>query len=185
MSKQVSRGSAGEYQADERAGVARLSWRVSGRCAVRCGVAQLASIRQMSRQVSRGSDGEYQADERAGVARLSWRVSEQHLLKTFPEDKIAHQTRVTLPGITAQSLGRKSDDTDQSCLSSNSLKVSKNTTPILESLIMEFNQIALLTHTNNFKIQFFLGLLEGLTPPKAASCFSKLCNLCSHRSEVK
>ena len=24
-------GSAGEYQADERAGVARLSWRVSGR----------------------------------------------------------------------------------------------------------------------------------------------------------
>ena len=26
-----SRGSAGEYQADERAGVARLSWRVSGR----------------------------------------------------------------------------------------------------------------------------------------------------------
>ena len=33
MSGQVSRGSAGEYQADERAGVARLSWRVSGRCA--------------------------------------------------------------------------------------------------------------------------------------------------------
>ena len=29
MSGQVSRGSAGEYQADERAGVARLSWRVS------------------------------------------------------------------------------------------------------------------------------------------------------------
>ena len=26
----VSRGSADEYQADERAGVARLSWRVSG-----------------------------------------------------------------------------------------------------------------------------------------------------------
>ena len=110
---------------------------------------------------------------------------EQHLLMTFPEDKIAHQTRVTLPGITAQSLGRKSDDTDQSCLSSNSLKVSKNITPILESLIIEFNQIALLTHTNNFKIEFFLGLLEGLTPPKAASCFSKLYNLCSHRSEVK
>ena len=107
---------------------------------------------------------------------------EQHLLMTFLEDKIAHQTRVTLPGITAQSLGRKSDDTDQSCLSSNSLKVSKNIIPILESLIMEFNQIALLTHANNFKIVFFLGLLEGLTPPKAASCFSKLCNLCSHRS---
>ena len=31
MSGQVSRGSAGEYQADERAGVAWLSWRVSGR----------------------------------------------------------------------------------------------------------------------------------------------------------
>ena len=31
MSGQVSRGSAGEYQADELAGVARLSWRVSVR----------------------------------------------------------------------------------------------------------------------------------------------------------
>ena len=31
MSGQVSLGSAGEYQADEQAGVARLSWRVSGR----------------------------------------------------------------------------------------------------------------------------------------------------------
>ena len=31
MSGQVSRGSAGEYQADERTGVARLSWRESGR----------------------------------------------------------------------------------------------------------------------------------------------------------
>ena len=31
MSGQVSRGSAGEYQADERAGVARLSWRLSVR----------------------------------------------------------------------------------------------------------------------------------------------------------
>ena len=29
--REVSHGSAGEYQADERAGVARLSWRVSGR----------------------------------------------------------------------------------------------------------------------------------------------------------
>ena len=28
---QVSRGSAGEYQADEQAGVARLRWRVPGR----------------------------------------------------------------------------------------------------------------------------------------------------------
>ena len=31
MSRQVLRGSAGEYQADEQAGVARLRWRVSGR----------------------------------------------------------------------------------------------------------------------------------------------------------
>src|SRR5574337_1472636 len=31
MSRQGLRGSAGEYQADERAGVAGLSWRVSGR----------------------------------------------------------------------------------------------------------------------------------------------------------
>ena len=30
MSRQVSRGSAGEYQADEQAGVAWLRWRVSG-----------------------------------------------------------------------------------------------------------------------------------------------------------
>ena len=90
MSGQVSRGSAGEYQADERAGVARLSWRVSGRWAGRCCAAQLASIRQMSwrvsrgsaddyqaeeKEVSRGSAGEYQADERAGFARLSLRVS--------------------------------------------------------------------------------------------------------------
>ena len=29
--QEVSRGSAGEYQADERAGVARLSLRISGR----------------------------------------------------------------------------------------------------------------------------------------------------------
>ena len=28
MTRQVSRGSAGEYQADERAGVAGLSWRI-------------------------------------------------------------------------------------------------------------------------------------------------------------
>ena len=75
MSRQVSRGSAGEYQADEQAGVAGLSWRVSCRWAGRCRMAQLACIRPMSRQVSHGSAGEYQADEQAGVARLSWRVS--------------------------------------------------------------------------------------------------------------
>ena len=75
MSRQVSRGSAGEYQADEQAGVAWLSWRVSGRTTVRCREAQLASIRQMSIQGSRGSAGEYQADEQAGVVGLRWRVT--------------------------------------------------------------------------------------------------------------
>src|SRR5574340_950281 len=75
MSGQVSRGSAGEYQTDARAGVAGRSWRGSGRRAGRCRAAQLASTRQMTRQVSPGSAGEYQADERAGVAGLSWRVS--------------------------------------------------------------------------------------------------------------
>ena len=74
MIRQVWRGSAGEYQADEQAGVARLRWRVSGRCAGRCRAAQLACIRQMSRQVSRGSAGEYQADEQAGVTGVSWRL---------------------------------------------------------------------------------------------------------------
>ena len=105
MRGQVSRGSVGDYQADEGAGVARLTWRLSsrraGRCRAahlaiikqmsgrcrgaqlaiikqmsgRCRVAQVAIIKQMSGQVSRGSAGDYQADERAGVARLSWRVS--------------------------------------------------------------------------------------------------------------
>ena len=90
MSRQVSRGSSGEYQADEQAGVAQLSWRLSGRSAGKCRAAQLASIRQLNRQVSRGSAGEYQADEQAGVGgsageyqadeqlgvvQLSWRVS--------------------------------------------------------------------------------------------------------------
>ena len=52
MRGQVSRDSAGEYQADEWAGVARLSWRVSGKWAGMCRAANLSSIRQMSRQVS-------------------------------------------------------------------------------------------------------------------------------------
>ena len=59
MSRQVSRGSVGDYEADVQAGVAR---------------AQLAIIKQISRQVSRGSVGEYQADEQAGVAGVSWRL---------------------------------------------------------------------------------------------------------------
>ena len=43
MSRQVSRGSASEYQADVQAGVTRFSWPVSVRSAGRCRVAQLAS----------------------------------------------------------------------------------------------------------------------------------------------
>ena len=72
MKRQVSRGSAVEYQADEQAGVAGLSWRFSGRCAGMCRGAQMESNKQMSRQVSRGSPGDYQADEQAGVTALSW-----------------------------------------------------------------------------------------------------------------
>ena len=82
--------SAGNYQADERAGVAGLSWRLLSRGEGRGGVAQLAMIKQMSGQVScgsagdyqadeqarlSGSAGDYQADEQAGVAHLSWRLS--------------------------------------------------------------------------------------------------------------
>ena len=72
MSRQVSRGSAVDYQADEQAGVAGLSSRLSSRRAGRCRADQLAIIKQMSRQVSCGSAGDYQADEQAGVTRLSW-----------------------------------------------------------------------------------------------------------------
>ena len=71
MSRQVSRGSARYYQADEQAGVVGLSWRLSSRRAGRCRRAQLAIITQMSRQVLHGSAGHYQADEQAGVAGLS------------------------------------------------------------------------------------------------------------------
>ena len=48
MSGQVSRGSAGEYQADEWGVIARTTWRLSVRSAGRCREAQLASIIQMS-----------------------------------------------------------------------------------------------------------------------------------------
>ena len=65
MSGQVSRGSAGDYQADELAGVPGLSWRFSSRRAGTFGAAHLAMIKQMSGQVSCGSAGDYQADEQA------------------------------------------------------------------------------------------------------------------------
>ena len=75
MSRQEYRDSAGEYQADEQAVVARFSWPVSGRSAGRCTDGQLQIMKQMSRKEYRGSAGEYQADEQAGVAGLRWRVS--------------------------------------------------------------------------------------------------------------
>ena len=75
MSRQVSRCSAVDYQADEQAGVTRLSWPQSSRRAGRCRAAQLAIIKQMSRQVSRGPAGHSQAEEQADVAGLSWRIS--------------------------------------------------------------------------------------------------------------
>ena len=59
MIGQVLRGSAGDYQADERAGVAWI----------------IGDYQTDEGQVSRGSAGDYQSDERAGVARLSWRLS--------------------------------------------------------------------------------------------------------------
>ena len=75
MSRQVSRGSAVNYQADEQAGVTQLLWPQSSRRAGRCRGTQLAIIKQMIRQVSRGSYGDSQADEQEGGTRLSWRLS--------------------------------------------------------------------------------------------------------------
>ena len=75
MSMQVLRGSTGDYQAFEQAGVAWFSCRLSIRRAGRGRVAQLSIIKQMSMQVLRGSTGDYQADEKAGVTWLSSRLS--------------------------------------------------------------------------------------------------------------
>ena len=65
MTSQVSRGSAGDYQADDLSGVVRLSRRLSSRIAGRFPVAQLATVKQMNRQVSCSSAVDYQADEEA------------------------------------------------------------------------------------------------------------------------
>ena len=75
MSRQVSRGSDFDYQADDQAGIAGLSWPQSNRLAGRCRAAQLAIIKQMNRQVTRGAAGDYQADQQAGVAWLSCQLS--------------------------------------------------------------------------------------------------------------
>ena len=74
MSGQVSRGSAGDYQADEQAGVAPqlvIIKQMSGQVPA----AQLVIIKQMNGQVPRSSTCDYQADERAGVAMLNWLLS--------------------------------------------------------------------------------------------------------------
>ena len=99
MTRQVSRGSAGEYQADEQASKflvefsceavwswAFVCWKISDYSFNFCAcdesvkifyffLVQFSIIKKMNTQVSRGSAGDYQADEQAGVARLSWRVS--------------------------------------------------------------------------------------------------------------
>ena len=75
MSRKVSRGSGGDNQADEQAGVQQLHWGLSGRRAGRCHEAEVAIIRQMRRQVSSSFAGDYEAEEQAGVARISWRIS--------------------------------------------------------------------------------------------------------------
>ena len=59
MSRQVSHGSAGDYQADEQASVRGSA----------------GDYQADDRQVSRGSAGHSKAEEQAGVARLSWRIS--------------------------------------------------------------------------------------------------------------
>ena len=86
----MSRGSAGEYQADEQAVVPRLRWRVSGRLAGRCRAATLVSIRQMSRQVLRGSAGEYQAV--AGLPSLAEFFCGSRLLSCCV-DSLSHEAR--------------------------------------------------------------------------------------------
>ena len=63
----MSRGSAVDFQADEQAGITRLSWPQSSRRSGRCHAAQLAYIKKMSRQVSRGSAGHSEAKGQAGV----------------------------------------------------------------------------------------------------------------------
>ena len=63
MSRQEYRDSAGDYQADEQAGVARLRWRVSAD--------EQAGVARLSWRVS--------ADEQAGVARVRWRLSGRYV----------------------------------------------------------------------------------------------------------
>ena len=115
MSRQVSRGSAGEYQAyeqavsrgsvaeyqvDERAGVARLSWRVSGRWAGRCRTAPVASIRQMNRQVS-GRSGSWcrRRGFNSWFRKIPWRRAWQPTPVFLPGESHG-QKWATIQGIT-------------------------------------------------------------------------------------
>ena len=65
MSMQVLRSSAGNYQADEQAGIKQLSWQLSSKGAVRNHAAQLAVIKQLSRQEKRSSVGPDDVTEHA------------------------------------------------------------------------------------------------------------------------
>ena len=71
MSRQESRRSAGNYQADEHAGITQLSWQLSSRGAGGNHAAQLAVIKQISRQKSRSSAQNNQADEQPGITQVS------------------------------------------------------------------------------------------------------------------
>ena len=57
MSRQESRSSAGNYQADEQAGITQLSWPLSSTLAGRNHSVQLAIVKQLSRQESPSSVG--------------------------------------------------------------------------------------------------------------------------------
>ena len=72
LSRQESRSSAGNCQADEQTGITQLSSQLSSRGADRNHAAQLAVIKEMSRQESCSSAGNNPADEQPGITQLSW-----------------------------------------------------------------------------------------------------------------
>ena len=72
VSRQESRSSAGNYQADHQAGTTKLRWQLSSRGADRNHAAQLAFIKEMSKQESCRSAGNNPADEQPGITQLSW-----------------------------------------------------------------------------------------------------------------
>ena len=88
MSKQVSRGSAGDNKTEEkgeggdRGDLVEKKESPKWERAVKPVISlpskngySAGEYKADEQELSRGSAGEYQADEQAGVARLSWRVS--------------------------------------------------------------------------------------------------------------